>query len=340
MKNITLDGLDETSKIVENDGYKPETKKDEPDSKFNERNYLNVKLAPGETTKELRIRLLPIDKDAETPFKIVHMHNMQVSKDVSKSGWKQYVCLNPSLNPDVDHEAYGDKCPICEKRWDFYQQSKAAKEAGDNDKSLELSKKSLALRDLEVCIVRCIERGKESEGPKFWKFNLRKDGKDPYHVITGLVRTRRQEKIEAGIKPEDAGNILDLYTGRDLRVTITAVEGNSDNGGKTSVSVIDCGFDTPLSSDNKQIEAWVNDEKKWSEVFVTKPAEYLALIVENKTPFFDKNKGIWVEKIENYKELKRQQADNIVAEAEREANSPEEEEYLASIADAHARDMF
>ena len=38
---------------------------------------------------------------------------------------------------------------------------------------------------------------------------------------------------------------------------------------------------------------WVNDEKKWSDVFVAKPYDYLSLIIDKKVPFYDKANGVW-----------------------------------------------
>ena len=81
---------------------------------FNEKNYLNVRLdeKSGETQKTLTIRLLPMDLETGNPFVKVHMHNVHVPKEVSKSGYKSYICL--SKNKDIDHETYGNKCPFCE----------------------------------------------------------------------------------------------------------------------------------------------------------------------------------------------------------------------------------
>ena len=76
---------------------------------------------------------------------------------------------------------------------------------------------SLQNRKNDSCIVRCIERGAEADGPKFYKFNVRKDGFDLYNKVKSLYTTRKQESINDGDEPE---NILDIYKGKDLKLTI------------------------------------------------------------------------------------------------------------------------
>ena len=55
-------------------------------SVFDAKNYLNVKLENGETSKTLKIRLLPFP-DTKSPFLHVHMHTLKVPLEISKSGW-------------------------------------------------------------------------------------------------------------------------------------------------------------------------------------------------------------------------------------------------------------
>ena len=44
------------------------------------------------------------------------------------------------------------------------------------------------------------------------------------------------------------------------------------------------------------MEKWVNDDKKWSDVFVAKPYEYLSIIIDGDIPYFDKIQNKWVVK--------------------------------------------
>lgn len=244
-------------------------------SNFSLQNYLNVRLDKGEKKKTLTIRILPMNLETGNPFVLVHMHNVKVPKEVSPSGWKSYVCLKK--NKDIDHEKYGDRCPFCEINSSAYEKSTQVTDPTEKKAWQEIS---IANKAIDAVIIRCIERGKENEGVKFWKFNLRKDESDPYHSIMALYNARKENNGE---------NIFDYNTGRDLMVTIT--EGNA-------APIIIDGKSCPLSDNYEQAEAWIRDSKKWQEVFVAKPYEYLKLVSEMKHPWFDNEKRIWIDKAE------------------------------------------
>jgi hypothetical protein len=295
LPNITSDAmLNETASTV--------TKKTETGA-FNVKNYLNVRLdeEAGETQKSITIRLLPMDLETGSPFVKVHIHNVKVPHEVSKSGYKSYICL--SKNKDIDHEKYGNKCPFCEINKAMYQQSM---EEQDPAKKKALQEASIANLSKEAVIVRCIERGKEDEGVKFWKFNVRADKTDPYNQILNLYNQRRAEGEAAGIPT----NILDIYNGVDLTVKIT--EGNS------APTITDGRFACPLSKDEEQMKAWIYDTKRWQDVFTPKPYEYLSIISQMKTPWFDKSNNMWVDKDEydSVNEAKKAVAENDVRAAE------------------------
>ena len=263
---------------------------------FDEKNYLNVRLdeANGEKSKTITIRLLPMDLQTGNPFVKVHMHNVRVPKEVSKSGYKSYICL--SKNKDIDHETYGSKCPFCELNQNAYQES--VKES-DPIKKKNFQDISIANKSREAIIVRCIERGKEEEGVKFWKFNIRNDKTDPYNTILKLYALRKEEGERAG----QVLNILDIYNGRDLNVTIT--EGNA------APQILDASLSTPLSRDDEQMKKWIYDTKKWQDVFSTKPYEYLSLISQMRIPWYDRESGRWIDKetVDNQKlERKEEEA--------------------------------
>lgn len=320
MQNITVAGIEETANSRKTN-EKSQEKQNNNNNGFDKKNYLNVRLAKGETKKELVIRLLPIDKDSDTPFKIIKMHNVKVPTEIAESGFKGYVCLEETK--DVDHEKFGTKCPFCELRHEAFKRAKdlSNREAEiqellknpelDKEKRTELSNELIANKPLkekwyqlgkdnftsEVCIIRCIERGHEEDGPKFWKFTVRKDCTDPYNVINELVKARRDEKIAYGYSEEEAGNILDVYNGKDLKIIITEQkqEGNSKSV-KTGVSVMDYGPEGPVSKNEQLMQQWIDDEKKWSDVFTVKPYDYLSIVLDGKIPFFDKAQKKWVEK--------------------------------------------
>lgn len=279
LPNISLDSV-----VTENEEPKP--KKDG----FDVKNYLNVRLAEGEKEKTLTIRLLPMDLETGSPFAKIHVHNVKVPQEMVKPGeknYKSYICLNKTVG--IDHEKYGTKCPFCDMNYAAYLES--TKET-DPIKKKALQDASIAFKSQEAVIVRCIERGNESDGVKFWKFNIRvKDKLDPYNQILKLAKMREESAKKKG----EVNNILDIYDGRDLNVTITSSE-------KSAPTIVDDSDRSPLSNDEEQMKRWIFDQKKWQDVFTCKPYEYLNLVAQMRIPWYDKTKGVWVDKEEYEKE--------------------------------------
>lgn len=267
-------------------------------SAYDSRNYLDFSIPEGQTSREITIRLLPVNTETQELFQIVHLHNITVHKDLkpNKSGKKAYMCLS-SKNTGIDHGKYGSKCPVCEAQQQIWNQWH---EETSELKKKELAKEAGALNIREYAIARCIERGKESEGPKFWRIPLRQDKTDAYHKILNIGETRRKEGLEAGLDI----NIYSIYNGRDLKITFT--EGNG------APNVVDKSISTPLTNDQELLVKWYYDEKKWSDVFSTKPYDYLKLAFEGQVPWYDKNNGHWVSKDE---------FDGVKAHAEEVANT-------------------
>lgn len=277
--------------------------KSEKNSSFDEKNYLNIRLDKGETEKTLTIRLLPMDLQTGSPFVKIHVHNVMVPKEMVKPGqkpYKSYICLRKT--DDIDHEKFGKKCPFCEINYQAYQDS--TKET-DPIKKKELQDLSIANKDREAVIVRCIERGKEDEGVKFWKFNIRADKTDPYNQIIKLYNFRK----EAAEKKGKVENILDIYNGRDLIVTISA-------DGTSAPTIVDDSESSPLSTNDEQMKAWIYDKKKWQDVFTCKPYEYLKLVSEMRIPWYDKENNVWIEKVDKTEE-KKEEVNAINSEIEK-----------------------
>ena len=176
LPNITFDSL-----VVETPNKATEKKM----SAFDAKNYLNTRLADGETEKTLTIRLLPMDLTTGNPFAIIHTHNVKVPQSLVKPGekpFKTYICL--SKTDGIDHDKFGNKCPFCELNRKAYEESTKTTDPLIKKNYQEISLANLS-RETVVC--RCIERGKEDEGVKFWKFNMRNDKTDPYNQIIKLV---------------------------------------------------------------------------------------------------------------------------------------------------------
>lgn len=265
---------------------------------FDEKNYLNIRLSDNQTSKELKFRLLPIDGESNTPFKKIHVHTVKVPKEVSPSGWKSYICIEKTEG--IDRNIYGSKCPFCEMNREAYK-----KFSEETEPTIKERWKKISLENIpkEACIVRGIERGAEEDGPKFWKFNIRKDKTDPKGQIMELYKTRLEESREEGLEDE---NILDINTGKDLKITISLASDNNQGENRTSVKIVDYGKNKPLSTDVNQMLEWVNDSKKWSDVFTIKPYDYLSVILEGEIPFYDKTLNKWVKKMDKLKEQENQ----------------------------------
>ena len=267
------------------DSVVDEEKPAKRESTFDVKNYLNIKLAEGEKEKTITIRLLPMNLETGSPFAKIHVHNVKVPQDMVERGkkpYKTYICL--SKTEDIDHEKYGYKCPFCELNKASYNESL---NESDPVKKKALQDISLDNKSNEAVVVRCIERGNEDEGVKFWKFNIRRDKTDPYNQIVKLANMRKESAAKKG-KVE---NILDIYEGRDLNVTIT-------DEGTSAPTIVDESDRSPLSEDVEQMKRWIYDPKKWQDVFTCKPYDYLNLVSQMRVPWYDKKNGVWVDKEE------------------------------------------
>lgn len=288
---------------------------------FNPKNYLDTRLKKGEKKREIKIRLLPNpDQPGYSPFIKVHTHTLsKLPKEISESGFKSYICLEKS---DIDHEKYGKKCPFCEMQRSAYNES-----VNETDEAKKKSLQELSISNIarETIIMRVIERGKEEEGPKFWKVNVARRGDDAYSLIKNLAERLYKEGMENGVEE----NLYDSFKGRDIILTISGSDNEKDN--KTSITVTQALSQTPISKDEQTMREWINDEKKWNDVFVVKPYEYLSIISTGEIPWFDRESGKWIPKA--VADEKRD-ATNARIEAEVDA------QMTRSVPDAEVNTMF
>lgn len=247
-------------------------------TEFDPKNYLQARLGQGETSKTLTIRLLPFSPDGGSPFKKVHIHTVKVNKELSPGGWRTFVC--------PVHNKMGDKCPFCEVSTGA---RKLRLEAPTEVEKKKYGDVEFMNRAKAAWIVRCIERGHEEDGPKFWLFNdsAKKDG-----VYDKIMNIYFERKKAAERKGKDS-NIFDVNDGKDLIITLTR-----DQNGKTVTKVVDDEDKSPLTESYEQGMAWINDEKKWTEVYTIKPYEYMEIVVKGGVPVFDKEKNKYVDSVE------------------------------------------
>lgn len=228
---------------------------------FNTKNYLNVRLADGEDEKRIRVRIFNITKEAETPFTEIYTHYL-ASKTTS------YICAKKTNLP----EGASKECPFCDIREEAREKQKGADELL-HEKLKEIYKQNVATINY---VVRVIDRADEDFGPKFWKIS-----QSTYESIIELYKLNKEDGI----------NIFDLKNGKDIVITIKR------NNGKSKISNITTANNlTPLSKSDEEIQRIVSDSKVWTDVYGVKPYDYLELIINGKTPYYDKPSNSWVDK--------------------------------------------
>ncbi len=216
--------------------------------------YFTTILPKGETTMEKRIRILST-KDGSTPFKEVKFHEIQVD-----GNWVKLY------DPAQDE----NRSPLNEV--------KEALEATGKEADKELSK---TYRSKKFYIVKLIDREKEQDGPKFWRFKHNSKGDGVMDKIAPIFRTK--------------GDITDSENGRDLILTLSL---SKSNNGKayTVVSSIIPDDKSPLHEDPAKVKEWLDDELVWSDVYSKKSEEYLEMVANGEVPQWDKENKKWISK--------------------------------------------
>lgn len=297
---------------------------------FDPKNYLDLKLNDNETSKTVKVRFLPFSSEERSVFFSIYTHALKVDKEIARSGFKSFVCLN-------DKNVEGDEdCPICKKSKELFDKSSEARKNGNEALAKSYFKDACSLRCKRTFIARVIDRDHEDEGVKFWRFNENSKGEGIYDKLMSLYVTRKQESIDDGDVtyyeivtdkktgetsykevseaeynelPEDKRrfegyNIFDLYNGKDIIINVVKSQIPDGFGGMkdtVAYNITDGGSKKPLSKDVDLANQWLNDEKTWKDVYSNKTADYLELVVNGKIPVYDKDKGCFVEKTEEAK---------------------------------------
>lgn len=266
---------------------------------FDPKNYLDLKLKEHEATKTVKVRFLPISSTDGTVFFDIITHSLKVDKEVAKSGFKSYVCL------DDEKADSNEECPICKKSRELFDKAAEARKEGNEVLSKSLFKEACSLKKKRTFITRVIDRDHEDEGVKFWRFNENSKGEGVYDKLWTLNKTRAQEALEDG---EENYSIFDLYNGKDIIINVSKSLIPDGHGGvkeTIAYNITDSGNRKPLSKDVDKANEWLNDEKTWKDVYSLKGADYLELVVDGKVPVFNRELGKFVEKTENDKEQQR-----------------------------------
>ena len=261
-------------------------------SDFDVKNYLNTKLDKGETERNITIRILPVSNE-DGNFRIaVKTHNLKVSTKIARSGFKSFLCLDDPQIPNYSSDIH---CPICEKSRYYLAEASKCYDT-DKAKSKTLFKKGCSLQAKTTYIVRVIERGKEDDGVKFWRFNENTQGKGIYDALIALYKQRKEDKEEAGIHDY---NIFDLDNGRDIVLKLTRTV-RADGMEGVAIQVNDKSVDKPLTTDIQLGNKWINDVKKWYNAYTVKSPDYMAIVADDLIPYFDKEQQKLVGKTEEF----------------------------------------
>lgn len=301
--------------------------------KFDVKNYFDTRLKDGETQRTTRVRLLPISLTDKKVFATVMVHSLRVPYEVSASTFKKYICLEDPTLPGYDPNVRCPICEkaralmeeakshnpkyVAKKVESMMQEVQMLEVNGDiegaNAKRAEIAecqskvdenmskalyKASKNMEPRKVYIARIIERGKnEADGVKFWRFNENSQGDGVWDKLTNLWHLRRKEMAEADV--DERYNLFSVNNGRDINVTLTQKMEETGEGPKkktvpkTVITLSDVSFNSPLSKDVEQGNAWLSDEKKWTDCYTVKSPEYLAIVVEGKVPKYDSSRGVW-----------------------------------------------
>ncbi len=321
----------DNSPFVENEGRKREDvyKKKVFDPKI----YLNVRLSEGESSREMRIRILPASPGSSKISTDIRIHSMKVPTEVAKSGFKAFTCLN---DPHVNSS---DKrgCPFCNAFEDYKKEAMKLKDPQGNITNLmqwkALWKEAYRYEAKIAHIVRVIDRDHEGEGVKFWRFNEWDNGKGCYDYLKDIYKlynedaARRtyaaeyktnptQEQLAEYMTNEKGGtkafyNVFDLEHGHDIRLTLT----RGDNTDRTELKIMAELGESPLSYDPQQVETWVNDPKTWNDAYAVKNYDYLDVVLNGGIPVYDSSVGKYVpkeEREENAAKMEREAAEEAI----------------------------
>lgn len=281
--------------------YLNEYKKDAQKNKtktnnFDLKNYFNTYLPDGVNKQVKNIRILKYDIEDNKFWGEMYTHK----KEVEPKKWRTFTCIKHEKN---------EKCPFCETRKMLLETGK------DSDK--ELAKK---FSSRKMYVLKIIDRDKEHEGVKFWRFNKSYDN-------TGIL-----DKILSAIEAVEE-DIVDYENGRDLKIEIKR------NHLKRPVvdSVNYSPRQSKLSEDQDLMEEWSNDTKTWEDVYAVKDYNYLSIIVMGKTPTWSKEEEKFVAKEDETTSFKEDEDDYdselTIGNTNKNIEKPSETEQPKKISD-------
>lgn len=215
--------------------------------------YFSPNLGKGKDSGQKIFRILP-PKAGKSPFDEVWFHELKIDDQ-----WKKLYC------PKENHTG---ECPLCT----ISHASRGSSKKEDKDIASQYSAR-------KFYIIKGIDRDKEEDGPKFWRFrhNYKKQG--PLDKLISVFSTK--------------GDVTHVDKGRDLVIIL----GKDDKDYTKILSIMpeDAG---PLSEDAELSAAWVADEQTWKDVYSQHSFEYLEIIAQGEVPYFSKDDNKYITKTE------------------------------------------
>lgn len=243
--------------------YKKSQERSSTNSSFNSeenlKNYFSIWMPDGVNEKQFKVRILPPQDGELTPFKITQMHSLKTPP------YTKFLCPK---------HFNGDDCPFCETREILRK--------GDADEK----KISNNYEAKDFFVVKVIDREHEADGPKFWRFAKNYKNQGIFDKIMDII-----------VLLGPSISIWDPKEGFDLVISAKRDTTNSKVFNVTSIMTHPVGK-SPLNANPEVAEAWLGDTRTMKDVYKPKTYEYMALIIEGKTPVYDKDKGIFVSKDE------------------------------------------
>ena len=191
-------------------------------------------------------------------------------------------------------------CPLCQKQEAILatQDSSVAFKKREElspdqqvifDKNREIFKEANKWEAKKFYIIRGIDRGKEGDGVKFWRFkhNFKQQG----------VMDKLMPVLEAYVRNQQA-HFLSPVDGTDLNIIMA--ESSFMNKPYMAVSAVIAKGKSPLHHDPAVAQEWLNDPITWRDVFKPRKTklvdeyEYLQMVVNMANPYYDEGEKRWV----------------------------------------------
>ena len=215
--------------------------------------------------------------------------------------------LGPDGNPVRDDNGapllVPAPCPLCAKHKNMLAKQdpslKGIKKENMNEAQLaikanndQIYKEAIKWEAKKFYIVRGIDKGKEKDGVKFWRFkhNYKNQGTlDKLLPVLEDYMTNQQADFSSA------------ENGTDLNIIMTDAEWN--NHVYKQISAITAKGKSPLHADPIVAQSWLDDDITWRDVFKPKqapnmpPYEFLEAVANGTNPYWDdtdQNNKKWV----------------------------------------------